>query len=160
LANNGGQGRTRTCEGRHTIQHRHTYAGRHWGDKTSGRRTHLPTQAHMCHNGRQAETRLREGGHTIQHRHTCGETMGDKGRQGETRPWEGGHRIQHFKADTLRKHFTTVDPRQGADSRSDLRNGVKHMNNSDRDGENVYNKCRRPLYIRLFCSASFALLQR
>ena len=79
---NGRQGKTRTCEGRHTIQHRHTYAGRQWGDKTSGRRTHLPTQAHMCHNGRQGETRLREGGHSIQHRHTyAGRQWGDKGRQ-------------------------------------------------------------------------------
>ena len=57
-------------------------------DKTSGRRTHHPTQAHMWgDNGgqgetrgdkRQGQTRPREGGHTIQHRHTCGETMGDK----------------------------------------------------------------------------------
>ena len=91
------------------------------GDKTSGRRTHHPTQAQMWgDHGRQGETRPSEGGHTIQHRHTCGETMGDKGRQdlgkadkpsnkgkqegrqGETRgdkgrqdPREGGHTIQH-----------------------------------------------------------------
>ena len=51
-------------------------------DKTSGRRTHQPTQAHMWgDNGRQAETRPREGRRTIQDRHTCVETMGDKGRQ-------------------------------------------------------------------------------
>ena len=87
--------KTRTCEGRHTIQHRHTYAGRLWetmGDK--GRQdlgkadTAWDTRGDK---GRQGETRPREGGHTIQHRHTCGETMGDKGRQGETRPREGGH---------------------------------------------------------------------
>ena len=46
------------------------------GDKTSGRRTHHPTQAHMWRdNGR-------EWG-----------TMGDNGRPGET-PWKGGHTIQ------------------------------------------------------------------
>ena len=85
--------------------------GRQWGDKTSGRRTHLPTQAHMHvpqwgamgdkggqdfrkadapsnrgtrmwgDIGRQGETRPWEGGRSIQHRHTCGETMGDKRRQ-------------------------------------------------------------------------------
>ena len=47
------------------------HVGRQWetrGDKTSGRRTHHPTQAHMWgDNGRQGETRPREGGHTIQH---------------------------------------------------------------------------------------------
>ena len=66
------------------------------GEKTSGRRTHHPTQGnkkgdkgrqggdktsrkwthhqHRSHVG----TRPREGGHNIQHRHTCGETMGYK----------------------------------------------------------------------------------
>ena len=53
------------------------------GDKTLGRRTHHPTQAHMWEDngreaGRQGETRPREGRHTFQHRHM--------GRQGETRP--------------------------------------------------------------------------
>ena len=61
-------------------------------DKTSGRRTHQPTQAHMWgdngrqwetigDNWRQAETRPREGRRAIQDRHTCVETMGDKRRQ-------------------------------------------------------------------------------
>ena len=80
------------------------------GDKTSGRRTHRPTQASKTRphptqapmrgdNGRQkGETRRRKGGRTIQHRHTCGKTMGDNGlngRDGETRLREGGHTIQH-----------------------------------------------------------------
>ena len=52
------------------------------------------------------------------------------GRQWETREDKGRQDLgkadteSNAKADTLRKHFTTVDPRQGADSRSDLRNGV------------------------------------
>ena len=61
------QGKTRPREGGQTIQHRHT-CGETMGDKTSGRRTHHPTQAHMWgDNGRQGETRPRDGGHTIQH---------------------------------------------------------------------------------------------
>ena len=80
------------------------------GDKTSGRRTHRPTQASKTRphptqapmrrdNGRQkGETRRRKGGRTIQHRHTCGKTMGDNGlngREGETRLREGGRTTQH-----------------------------------------------------------------
>ena len=79
------------------------------GDKTSGRRTHHPTQAHVwgdsgrqwqtrerpekadipsqAHmwgdNGRQkGKTTRREGGPTIQHRQTCGETMRDNALNG------------------------------------------------------------------------------
>ena len=109
----GRQGETRLREGGHTIQHRHTCGdnGRQFGNKTSGRRTHHPTQVHTCgetmgengeqwgtrgdktlkrraHHptqthivGRQAETRPREGRHTIQHRHM----WGDSGRQWQTR---------------------------------------------------------------------------
>ena len=91
----GDKGRQELAEGRRTIQHRHTYAGRQWGDKTSGRRTHLPTQAHMCHNGRQWETR----GDKTSGRRTHHPTGTHAARQWETRgdktPWEGGHSIQH-----------------------------------------------------------------
>ena len=60
----GRQGETRLREGGHTIQHRHTCGdnGRQFGNKTSGRRTHHPTQVH-----------------------TCGETMGENGEQWGTR---------------------------------------------------------------------------
>ena len=75
-------------------------------DKTSGRRTHHPTQAHMwgdkgarahlgkastpsntgTHVGRQGgKGSPREGEHTFQHRRTRAETMGHNVRQGETR---------------------------------------------------------------------------
>ena len=78
--------------------------GRQWetmGDKTSGRRTHHPTQAHiqknngrkwetMGDNGRPGETRPRKAGTPFK------KAKRDIGRrQGETRPWEGGHTIQH-----------------------------------------------------------------
>ena len=132
--NNGRQGETRPWEVGHTVQHRHTceetmrdkgrqdvekadtpsnkgkQEGR-WerrGNKTSGRRTHHPTQAdkrrqrgkadtprlrhhprqaHMC--GDKWETKREDKTskrRTIQHRHKCGQTMGDNGREGETRP--------------------------------------------------------------------------
>ena len=57
-------------------------------DKTSGRRTHHPTEAHMWgDNGKQRVTREREDVEkaNTSSRHTCGETTGDKWRQ-ETRP--------------------------------------------------------------------------
>ena len=124
IGNNGGPGETRPREGGHTIQHRHTCGetvgdngrgqrrqmrdnglsgteGVGRGDKTLGRRTHQPKQAHMwadnerqdvrkanapsntdTHVGRQWETRRQEGGRNIQHRHTCGKTMGNIVRQG------------------------------------------------------------------------------
>jgi len=71
------------------------------GDKTSGRRTHHPTQAHMRgDNGRQSETdkgRQDLGKDTIQHRHICRETLGDNGRQGETRGDKtSGRRTHHL----------------------------------------------------------------
>ena len=86
------------------------------GDKTSGRRTHHPTQAHMW--GENGETRRQEGGCTTQHRHTCGHTMGrhwetrretsrgassnkahmwktrQRGKSGDKVPWDGGHANQ------------------------------------------------------------------
>ena len=75
------QGQTRPREGGHISQRRQT-CGESREDKTSGRRTHQPTQAPVWgDNVRQGETRPREGGRTIQDRHTCVETMGDKGRQ-------------------------------------------------------------------------------
>ena len=63
-------------------------------DKTSGRRTHQPTQAHMWgDNGRQLETsRDKTSGRPTRHprqAHMCG----DNGRQAEARPREGGHSI-------------------------------------------------------------------
>ena len=120
----GRQGETRLREGGHTIQHRHTCGdnGRQFGNKTSGRRTHHPTQVHTCgetmgENGeqwgdqgrqdlekagtplkqgndgrRQGETRPCEGGHTIQHKRIL---WGDNRRQAETRPREGRRTIQH-----------------------------------------------------------------
>ena len=70
----GRQGETRPREGGHTIQHRHTCGETRGQGLTSGRRAHLPTQAHTCgDNGTQWETRgdkTREGGHTIQERET------------------------------------------------------------------------------------------
>ena len=80
----------KTSEGGHTIQHRETRRET-MGDKTSGRRTHHPTQAHMTMGDKGGQD-LGKGEHTIQHRHTC---WGDNGRQTETRPREGGHNIQH-----------------------------------------------------------------
>jgi hypothetical protein len=80
--------------------------GRKWktnGDKTLGKPTNHPTQAHIKgDNGKQGEIRRREGGHTIQE---TSREMGNKGkqdlakvdtpsktgRQEETRPREGGH---------------------------------------------------------------------
>ena len=102
----------------HTIQHRHTCGetmrgngrqretmgkyGRQWetrGDKTSGRRTHHPTQAHMWgDNERQREA------------------TGDNGRQGETRPREvdtpsnTGKHVRGDKTSGRRTHHPT--PRQ------------------------------------------------
>ena len=60
-----------------------THVGRQWetrGDKTSGRRTHHPTQARMWgDSGRQWQTREKpQKKQTYHHRHTCGETTGDK----------------------------------------------------------------------------------
>ena len=81
------------------------------GDKTLGRQTQHPIQAHMWgDNGRQGETRPREGGHIIQRRHTCGETRGDKWRQdlgkcGETIGDKGRQNLG--KADTARKKLAT-----------------------------------------------------
>ena len=77
------------------------------GGKTSGRRTHHPTQAHRhtCgetretrgDKGRQGETRGDKGrqGETRGDKGRQRETREDKGRQGETRPRVGGHTIQH-----------------------------------------------------------------
>ena len=93
------------------------------GDKTSGRQTHRPTQAHvwgdngrewrtMGANGRPGETRPREGGHAIQERETRRwETMeDDKGRQDLGKadtpsPREGGHTTMGDKG--------RPDPREG-----------------------------------------------
>ena len=81
---NGRQGLTRPWGGGHTIQHGHT-CGDTRGDKTSGRRTHHTTQAHMCgDNGRQLETRGDQTGQTIQQRET----------RRETRPPEANKRKQ------------------------------------------------------------------
>ena len=119
----GRQGETRLREGGHTIQHRHTCGdnGRQFGNKTSGRRTHHPTQVHTCgetmgENGEQWGTR---GDKTLKRRahHSSKGTMeDDKGRQdlakadtpsntnaycgetigqAETRPREGRLTIQH-----------------------------------------------------------------
>ena len=55
MRDKGRHGETRSREGGHTIQQRHT-----------------------CGETRQGETRPREGRHTIQHRHTCGDTQGEK----------------------------------------------------------------------------------
>jgi len=115
----GDNGETRPGEGEHTFQHRHTCAtigdnGRQAetrGDKTSGRRTRHPTQAHICgetmgDKGRQnlgkadntgtyvgdkgRQTLGRRTHHPTQ-AHMWGqwETMGDNGRQGETRGDKG-----------------------------------------------------------------------
>ena len=117
----GRQGETRPREGGHTIQgwgtiqHRHT-CGETRGDKTSGRRTHHPTQARISRetmgdnekqdfgkvdhptqahmlgdNGGQWETM----GNNWRQPETRIDKKGDNGRQGETRPREGGHTIQH-----------------------------------------------------------------
>ena len=71
-----------------TFQHRNTSAtmgdngtkGETRGDKTSGRRTHHPTQAHICEETRGDKTSGRRTHHPTQ-AHICEETMGDKGRQ-------------------------------------------------------------------------------
>ena len=75
----GRQGKTRPREGGHTIQH--------FGNKTSGRRTHHPTQVHTCgetmgENGEQWGTR---GDKTLKRRahHSKGNKKGD-GRQWKT----------------------------------------------------------------------------
>ena len=69
----GRQGETRRGGG-HTI-HQSKTKGDTWGDKTSGRWTHHPTQAHICGDkGRQDLGRIHH------HKHTCG-----------ARPQEGGH---------------------------------------------------------------------
>ena len=83
--------------------------GRKWkpnGNKTLGKPTNHPTQAHIKgDNGKQGKIRRREGGHTIQETSRGWETRGNKGqqnlakvdtpsktgRQEETRPREGGH---------------------------------------------------------------------
>ena len=86
------------------------------GGKTSGRRTHHPTQAHICGetrgdktSGRRASTPSNTGAHVRRQwdwDRTQWETMGDKGRQdlgkadipsnkGRQEGIEGGHTIQH-----------------------------------------------------------------
>ena len=83
MRDNGGQWETRRQEGGRTIQHRHTCGetmgniGRQGRDKTSRRRTHYPTQAHMWgDNGRQVGTGYPEGRHANQQK---GNTKGDIG---------------------------------------------------------------------------------
>ena len=79
----------KTSEGGHSIQHRHT-CGETMGDKTSKRRTHHPTQAHMRRdkgettgdNGRQGETRGDKASGRRTHHPTKGNKTGDNGRQG------------------------------------------------------------------------------
>ena len=105
----GDNGETRPREGEHTFQRKLTCATI-WGKQRETRgdkRTHHPTQAHICgktvggngrqdlgkadaasntgthvgDDGTQAERggdKPREDGHTIQHRHTCAETMRGK----------------------------------------------------------------------------------
>ena len=68
------------------------------GDKTSGRRTHHPTQAHMWRdNGREWGTMGDQGRH-LEKAGTPSKQGKQEGRWetiGETRPWKGGHAIQH-----------------------------------------------------------------
>ena len=127
----GRQGETRR-EGGHTIHQRKT-KGDTWGDKTSGRQTHHPTQAHMwggngrqdsregdtpCKKGKQAgkqwETRGArppEGGHTIEQSETRRGTM-------ETRTVTMGDKT-HGKADTP----SNKENKNGYNGRQDPREG-------------------------------------
>ena len=58
------------------------------------------------------------------------------------------------------ENYTTVDPKQWVDSRSAWGTRPKTWNSSSRINEHICKKCHTPLCIRLFCSASLALLQR
>ena len=106
------------------------------GDKTSGRQTHHPTQAHMWGDKwRQGETRPREGEHRIQHRHTCGETMGDKWRQGETGGDKTPGRRTHHPTQA---HMWGDYGRQGlgkADTESNTHTCGETMGDHGRQGE-------------------------
>ena len=127
------QGKTRTCEGRRNIQHRHTYAGRQWGDKTSGRRTHSNTGIHVPQwetrgdKGRQDLGKADTPSNTGTHVGRQWETRGDKGRQD---PREGGHTIQH-QGGHLKKALKTRNsplfgqkwPQQHKEKRSQFRMG-------------------------------------
>ena len=114
----GRQRGTRPREGGHTIQHRHTCEDTR-GGKTSGRRTHHPTHAHMWgDNGRQGQTRPREGGPSNT-QHTCGETMGDKhhptqARGDKTSGRRTHHPTQaHMRGDNGRQGETSGDKTSG-----------------------------------------------
>ena len=79
----GTQGETRPREGGDTIQKQRQKIGDK-GGKTSGRRTHHPTHAHMW-GDKGDKTSGRRTHHPTQ-AHICGETMGDKGSQGDRLP--------------------------------------------------------------------------
>ena len=152
MGDKGRQGETRLREGDHTIQHRHT-CGETRGDKTSGRRTHHPTQAHMWGDngrqgetrrdkGRQGETRPREGGHTIQHSHPCVEIMETKG-EGETRGDKTlGRRAHH----PTQAHMCGGSGRQG-EARGDKTSGrrTRHPTQADICGETMGDKGKQDL---------------
>jgi len=99
-----GQGETR--EGRHTITGTHVGSNgrKKRGNKTSGRRSHHPTQAHVwANNGRQWEA---IGSMGDKGRQELGkvDTPSNTGRQGETRPREGIHTIQNMQGDNGRQN--------------------------------------------------------
>ena len=126
-----------------------TQKGRLWetsGGKTSGRRTHHPTQAHMW---RKKETR---GGKTSGRRshntgthvgHTCGKTMGNKGGQGRTRPREGRRTIQQRKIrreTRLQKRGHTIQDREiRRDTKGGKTGGTRrqHPTQGDKAGQDL-----------------------
>ena len=106
----GRQGKTRPREGGHTIQH--------FGDKTSGRRTHHPTQVH-----------------------TCGETMGENGEQWGTRGQDLEKAGTPFKGKQEGRWETMEDDK----GRQDLGKADTPSNTNAFCGETIGDKGRQDL---------------
>ena len=130
-----------------------TQKGRLWetsGGKTSGRRTHHPTQAQMWgEKKRQGEARPREGGHTTQahmwgtHAGRQWETRGDKGGQEGTRPRQGRRTIQQRKIrreTRLQRRGHTIQDREiRRDTKGDKTGGTgrHHPTQGDKAGQDL-----------------------
>ena len=120
------------------------------GGKTSGRRTHHPTQAHMWgEKKRQGEARPREGGHTRQvhiwgtHAGRQWETREDKRGTRGTRPREGRRTIQQRKIrreTRLQKRGHTIQDREiRRDTKGDKTGGTRrhHPTQGDKAGQDL-----------------------
>jgi len=136
MGQKGIQGETRPWEGRHAIQHRHT-CGETMGGKTSGRRTHHPTQTHMWEdNEKHWETRGRQDIENANTSSNTGTRVGtrQRGKSGDTPSNKKETRREHWVGDKGRQD-------QGGHLKNALRTPVHCL--EDKKGDNVERRGAR-----------------